>query len=86
LYSTQKDDFMDGMHAAVIAFCRRRYWQAAVSTPYQAEAYLLILKRANELDARRMGAERQLFDFLVQNQSSRDLAKACQEVLAHLGK
>jgi hypothetical protein len=56
---------MDGMLADVITYCQIRYRQSVVRTPYQAQAYLLILDRANEMRARRAGAERLLFDFLT---------------------
>ncbi len=68
----------------VIAFCSKRYNGNRDTRPGLAKAHLAIINRANDvmLSTYNVGA---LLDFLSKPQPDPDLARACKEVLEHVG-
>lgn len=68
----------------VIAFCSRRFNENRDTRPGLAKAHLAIINCANDvmLTTYNFG---DLLDFLSKPQTDPDLARACKEVLEHVG-
>lgn len=69
----------------IIAFCSSRYNENSDTHPGWAKAYLAIMNRIKDLQWSNPDHERDLLDFLSKPHADPDLAKACTEVLEHIG-
>jgi hypothetical protein len=69
----------------IIAFCSKRYNENHGIQPGRAAAHLFIAKLASDLWMGYLDAEPMLLDFISQRHDDAELARACSEVLEHIG-
>jgi hypothetical protein len=68
----------------IIAFSSGRYNENRDTRPGLAKAHLAIINRDNDVQFS-TGNMGDMLDFLSQRQTDSDVAKACKEVLEHIG-